>query len=93
MTMLRRNIKHEIRRPAVGFGSAMMPILLLLLLLLLFVYAFGDSIGAGVDGGPGHICELPDARHHRHGRGRRLDIDLDSGLLRRPRASSTASAP
>ncbi|RKN43899.1 ABC transporter permease [Streptomyces hoynatensis] len=47
MTMLRRNLKHAIRYPAVGFGSAMMPILM----LLLFVYAFGDSIGAGIGGG------------------------------------------
>ncbi|WP_314175819.1 ABC transporter permease [Streptomyces winkii] len=46
-TMLRRNLKHAIRYPAVGFGSAMMPILM----LLLFVYAFGDSIGAGMGGG------------------------------------------
>ncbi|MGP9022537.1 ABC transporter permease [Streptomyces sp. BR1] len=47
MTMLRRNLKHAIRYPAVGFGSAMTPILM----LLLFVYAFGDSIGAGIGGG------------------------------------------
>ncbi|MFE4535116.1 ABC transporter permease [Streptomyces scopuliridis] len=46
-TMLRRNLKHAIRYPAVGLGSAMMPILM----LLLFVYAFGDSIGAGMGGG------------------------------------------
>ncbi|MER5601723.1 ABC transporter permease [Streptomyces sp. NPDC002265] len=47
MTMLRRNLKHAIRYPAVGFGAAMTPILM----LLLFVYAFGDSIGAGMGGG------------------------------------------
>ncbi|HET6356751.1 ABC transporter permease [Streptomyces sp.] len=47
MTMLRRNLKHAIRYPSVGFGSAMTPILM----LLLFVYAFGDSIGAGMGGG------------------------------------------
>ncbi|MER5940822.1 MULTISPECIES: ABC transporter permease [unclassified Streptomyces] len=46
-TMLRRNLKHAIRYPAVGLGSAMTPILM----LLLFVYAFGDSIGAGMGGG------------------------------------------
>ncbi|GHJ38927.1 ABC transporter permease [Streptomyces sp. TS71-3] len=46
-TMLRRNLKHAIRYPSVGLGSAMMPILM----LLLFVYAFGDSIGAGIGGG------------------------------------------
>ncbi|MEC4020695.1 ABC transporter permease [Streptomyces sp. H27-D2] len=47
MTMLRRNLKHAIRYPAVGFGTAATPILM----LLLFVYAFGDSIGAGMGGG------------------------------------------
>ncbi len=47
MTMLRRNLKHAIRYPTVGFGAAMTPILM----LLLFVYAFGDSIGAGMGGG------------------------------------------
>ncbi|GGJ22431.1 ABC transporter permease [Streptomyces brasiliensis] len=47
MTMTRRNLKHAIRYPAVGFGSALTPILM----LLLFVYAFGDAIGAGVGGG------------------------------------------
>ncbi|MEU3254489.1 ABC transporter permease [Streptomyces sp. NPDC006997] len=46
-TMLRRNLRHAIRYPAVGFGSALTPILM----LLLFVYAFGDSIGAGMGGG------------------------------------------
>jgi ABC-2 type transport system permease protein len=48
-TMLRRNLRHAIRYPAVGFGSALTPILM----LLLFVYAFGDSIGAGMGGGRG----------------------------------------
>ncbi|MFG2559200.1 ABC transporter permease [Streptomyces sp. NPDC048496] len=47
MTMLRRNLQHAIRYPSVGFGAAMTPILM----LLLFVYAFGDSIGAGMGGG------------------------------------------
>ncbi|NEB82439.1 ABC transporter permease [Streptomyces sp. SID14478] len=46
-TMLRRNLKHALRYPAVSLGPAMMPILM----LLLFVYAFGDSIGAGMGGG------------------------------------------
>lgn len=46
MTMLRRNLKHAIRYPAVGFGTAALPILM----LLMFVYAFGDSLGAGLGG-------------------------------------------
>ncbi|MFD8478259.1 ABC transporter permease [Kitasatospora sp. NPDC059673] len=49
MTMLRRNLKHAARYPALSFSSAMTPILM----LLLFVYAFGDSIGAGLGSGPG----------------------------------------
>ncbi|WP_441248868.1 ABC transporter permease [Kitasatospora sp. McL0602] len=47
MTMLRRNLKHAMRYPAVSLGSAMTPILM----LLLFVFAFGGSIGAGMGGG------------------------------------------
>ncbi|MFI1962690.1 ABC transporter permease [Streptomyces pathocidini] len=43
MTMLRRNIKHALRYPAVSLGASMMPILM----LLLFVYAFGDSMSGG----------------------------------------------
>ncbi|WP_275463795.1 ABC transporter permease [Streptomyces noursei] len=54
MTMLRRNLKHAIRYPSVGFGTAMMPIMM----LLLFVYAFGDSIGAGLPGGGGRDAYL-----------------------------------
>ncbi|MER5492260.1 ABC transporter permease [Streptomyces sp. NPDC002490] len=46
-TMLRRNLKHAVRYPAVSFGSAMMPIMM----LLLFVYAFGESMGASMGGG------------------------------------------
>ncbi|MBU3869179.1 ABC transporter permease [Streptomyces sp. 4503] len=47
MTMLRRNIKHALRYPAVSLGASMMPIMM----LLLFVYAFGNSIGSGMGGG------------------------------------------
>ncbi|MFD7641378.1 ABC transporter permease [Kitasatospora sp. NPDC059795] len=47
LTMLRRNLKHAARYPALTFSQAMTPIMM----LLLFVYAFGDSIGAGLGGG------------------------------------------
>ncbi|TSB18477.1 ABC transporter permease [Streptomyces sp. NBC_01525] len=47
MTMLRRNLKHALRYPSVSLASALTPILM----LLLFVYAFGDSLGAGMGGG------------------------------------------
>lgn len=53
-TMLRRNIKHALRYPAVSLGPVMMPILM----LLLFVYAFGDSIGAGLPGDGGRSAYL-----------------------------------
>ncbi|MGW2469486.1 ABC transporter permease [Streptomyces bauhiniae] len=46
MTMLRRNVKHAVRYPAVSLGSSMLPILM----LLLFVYAFGGAIGGGIGG-------------------------------------------
>ncbi|MEU6660617.1 ABC transporter permease [Streptomyces sp. NPDC046821] len=49
MTMLRRNLKHALRYPSVSLGPAMMPILM----LFLFVYAFGDTIGAGLPGAGG----------------------------------------
>ncbi|MGW4382262.1 ABC transporter permease [Kitasatospora sp. NPDC004531] len=47
LTMLRRNLKHAARYPALTVGQSMMPIMM----LLLFVYAFGDSIGASLGGG------------------------------------------
>ncbi|MFD5559228.1 ABC transporter permease [Kitasatospora griseola] len=49
MTMLRRNLKHAARYPALTLSQAMTPILM----LLLFVFAFGDSIGASLGSGPG----------------------------------------
>lgn len=45
-TMLRRNLKHAIRYPSVSLAAPMLPVMM----LLLFVYAFGDSIGAGIGG-------------------------------------------
>ncbi|RLL67414.1 ABC transporter permease [Streptomyces sp. Z26] len=46
-TMLRRNLRHAVRYPAVSLGSFMLPIMM----LLLFVFAFGDSLGAGMVAG------------------------------------------
>ncbi|MGW7352985.1 ABC transporter permease [Streptomyces sp. NPDC054784] len=46
-TMLRRNLRHAVRYPAVSLGSSMLPIMM----LLLFVFAFGDSLGAGMVAG------------------------------------------
>ncbi len=43
-TMLRRNLKHAVRYPAVTFMVFGIPVVL----LLLFVYAFGGTLGAGL---------------------------------------------
>jgi ABC-2 type transport system permease protein len=47
-TMLRRNLKHQLRYPSLTLMLAGMPIVF----LLLFVYVFGGQLGAGL-GGPG----------------------------------------
>ena len=55
-TMLRRNLKHQLRYPSLTLMLAGMPILF----LLLFVYVFGGQLGAGL--GPGGTHTHPD-RH------------------------------
>jgi ABC-2 type transport system permease protein len=47
VTMVRRNLKHMIRYPAVSLSVVGLPIVF----LLLFVYVFGGTLGAGL-GGP-----------------------------------------
>ena len=49
-TMLRRNIKHQLRYPSLTVMLAAFPILF----LLLFVYVFGGQLGAGLGGGGAH---------------------------------------
>jgi ABC-2 type transport system permease protein len=44
MTMLRRNLRHALRYPAMTISVAAMPIVM----LLLFVYVFGGALGTGV---------------------------------------------
>jgi ABC-2 type transport system permease protein len=46
MTMLRRNLKHQLRYPTVTFFVIGIPVVF----LLLFVYAFGGTLGAGLGG-------------------------------------------
>jgi ABC-2 type transport system permease protein len=46
MTMLRRNLKHAQRYPALTFGTLLIPVIL----LLLFVGVFGRTLGAGIGG-------------------------------------------
>ncbi|MQS12392.1 ABC transporter permease [Streptomyces kaniharaensis] len=47
LTMLRRNLKHALRYPAMTFSVVLMPVMI----LLLFNYAYGDALGAGIGGG------------------------------------------
>jgi ABC-2 type transport system permease protein len=49
LTMLRRNLLHARRYPAMVFSIVIMPILL----LVIFNYFFGHALGAGVGGGHG----------------------------------------
>jgi ABC-2 type transport system permease protein len=49
-TMLRRNLKHQLRYPSVTLMLAGMPIVF----LLLFVYVFGGQLGAGLGGQHGN---------------------------------------
>ncbi|MBL1110053.1 ABC transporter permease [Streptomyces sp. 5-8] len=46
-TMLRRNLLHARRYPSLTLNLLLTPIML----LLLFVYIFGDTMSAGIDGG------------------------------------------
>jgi ABC-2 type transport system permease protein len=48
-TMLRRNLKHSVRYPAVTFVVFAIPVVI----LLLFVYVFGGTLGAGLGGSGG----------------------------------------
>ncbi|MGI5377383.1 ABC transporter permease [Streptomyces sp. CA-251387] len=47
-TMLRRNLLHARRYPSLTLNLLLTPIML----LLLFVYIFGDTMSAGISGGP-----------------------------------------
>ncbi|MFF8773390.1 ABC transporter permease [Kitasatospora sp. NPDC015120] len=47
LTMLRRNLKHAQRYPAMTFSVVLMPVMI----LLLFNYAYGDALGTGIGGG------------------------------------------
>ncbi|MER7704256.1 ABC transporter permease [Kitasatospora sp. NPDC097605] len=47
LTMLRRNLRHARRYPAMTFSVVLMPVMI----LLLFNYAYGDTLGAGIGGG------------------------------------------
>ena len=47
-TMLRRNLLHARRYPALTFSALAMPVMI----LLLFNYAFGGALGTGIGGGP-----------------------------------------
>ena len=53
-TMLRRNLRHLIRYPAMAVSVLGMPVIL----LLLFVYVFGGTLGAGLHGTGGYVNYL-----------------------------------
>ncbi|MGI8780426.1 MAG: ABC transporter permease [Solirubrobacteraceae bacterium] len=55
-TMLRRNLRRTLRYPAAAAGTVGIPIVF----LLLFVYVFGDTLGAGLDGVSGGRDEYLD---------------------------------
>jgi len=52
-TMLRRNLKHQLRYPSVTLMLVAMP----LVFLLLFVYVFGGQLGAGLGGQHGNRAD------------------------------------
>jgi ABC-2 type transport system permease protein len=45
-TMLRRNLKHALRYPAMTFSVVLMPVMM----LLLFNYVWGGALGTGIEG-------------------------------------------
>lgn len=53
VTMLRRNLLHARRYPSLTLNLLLTPVIL----LLLFVYIFGDTMSAGITGGPGDRSE------------------------------------
>jgi ABC-2 type transport system permease protein len=55
-TMLRRNLRHTLRYPTVVLFVVAIPVIL----LLLFVYVFGGTLGAGLDGLGGGRREYAD---------------------------------
>ncbi|GAA0574628.1 ABC transporter permease [Kribbella sandramycini] len=49
-TMLRRNLRHALRYPALSLGAVGMPIIMLLLFGLIFGDTFSAGLGGGADG-------------------------------------------
>ena len=50
-TMLRRQLKHQLRYPSITVMLVAMPVVF----LLLFVYVFGGTLGAGIEAGMGRV--------------------------------------
>ena len=53
-TMLRRNLRHALRYPALTLTSLLIPVLI----LLLFVGVYGEALGAGIGGPNGGVSYI-----------------------------------
>ena len=86
-TMLRRNLKHQLRYPSLTLMLAGFPIVF----LLLFVYVFGGQLGSGLAAAarparrPRRLPQLHRARHPHHDRGLRRAGHRDLGRQRHDR--------
>nr|WP_251066998.1 ABC transporter permease [Streptomyces sp. ISL-36] len=86
MTMLRRNLTHALRYPAMTFSVALMPVTM----LLLFDYAFGGALGAGISVAPGIILMAATAGAVMTAVG--VCVDLTEGIVNRFRTISISRA-
>jgi ABC-2 type transport system permease protein len=75
-TMLRRNLKHQLRYPSMTLMLVGMPIVF----LLLFVYVFGGQLGAGLNGHGGRAPTSP------------TSMDMTQGIIDRFRTMAIARA-
>jgi ABC-2 type transport system permease protein len=83
-TMLRRNLRHLLRYPAMTFMIAALPVVF----LFIFVYVFGGTLGAGL----GHGAGLPAAGAGTGGRGAYLAYVTPGIILLGLSGSATATA-
>ncbi|MGY1813698.1 ABC transporter permease [Blastococcus sp. SYSU D00820] len=97
-TMLRRNLRHAVRYPALTVVVAGMPIVF----LLLFVYVFGGTLGAGLGGPSGGRAEYAEyltpgllvlaIAAAAQGTAISIAMDMTEGIINRFRTMSIARA-